>query len=207
MRVASDGIGSIIDKIHGDDEKMSTSATDSSTSSRDEDEIKDLTNSHPISLNSATDLGVIVNAFLRIRDRHYDGDLKIRRAVTKLDGTISNPGSKHFNLSFLNYGKRFNFSIYENYVQYSDDKWFLRIYVTFPKYGPGKIHMFPLIDTETGYNHSHIVWSADKNEFSCTSDFSPEKIKTIFTYLASIEYYLGLSDRMIDINSYVEKEF
>ena len=207
MRVASDGIGSIIDKIHGDDEKMPTSAIDSSTSSRDEDEIKDLTNAHPTSLNSATELGVIVNAFLRIRDRHYSGDLEIRRAVTKLDGTISNPGSKHFNLSFLNYGKRFNFSIYENYVQFSDDKWFLRIYVTFPKYGRGKIHMFPLIDAETGCNHSYIFWSADKNESSCASDFPPDRIKNIFTHVASIEYYLGLSGKMLDINSYVEKEF
>ena len=207
MRASSE-IGDMIGKIRGDDEKDEKSL-DEMLTIKDRDEIKDLVTAHPTSINASTGLGVIVNTILMLRDRHYAGDAKILEAVNKLNGTISDAGSRHFHLSFQNQkaNNHLNYSVYENYVEFTDAKWYLRIYVTFPKEGQGQIHMFPLIDAETGINHSRIFWAATSNKAMCNSDFPEVQVANIFKHVASVEYYLGLAKEMLDVTAYIVRDF
>ena len=126
---------------------------------------------------------------------------KILERLLARDGTVSNQSAKSFHLNFTSADGTNNIriSVYDTYIEFSDKKWYLRIHVTFPEHGLGKMHIFPLIDVKSGMNYSHLYWNDHSNEPLCQSNLPEDQLMPLLIHIASIEYNVGLKRAMVDV--------
>ncbi len=209
MRVASGGgIGDIIDKLRDDEDKSDGHMTIDEAAK--DDVLKSLADFHPDKLNAKSRIGVVVNAILMFRDKYFKCSKEERENIVKhvlaLNGSISDPSLNTFHISFSKCDDNVSISVLNDHIDVSTNKFYFRIHVPFSDHGIGKMHIFPLINLETGVNHSLPYWCNKSGEFLCTSDIPGNELNQILNYVASINFNLGVTVSAIDVREFIDKD-